>query len=310
MFPLFAVVARSCQRVAAAAATTFCQQQHAVLARGATLSVLRRAVHTWCPRASPSMSLSLSRCTPGAATMMQLRTLASHKNDRGFKHKKDKAKDARGEGAKGGKDAGEEEEEEEAGDAGPKLSEMTIEEQLEYHSEKMDQINKYTISHLGRLRAGKVAPDMLDDVKVDTQGQRYPLRALAQIGIRDTSTLIVTPFGSNEALNDILAAIRDCGLGFNPQMDGRSIRVSVPKVDQKGREDLVKKAGLIVETGKVKIRAVRKTMMDSLKNSEKEKSITKDERRDYEKTLQDEIDSHNAELAKALEAKTKDLLNS
>jgi ribosome recycling factor len=104
-------------------------------------------------------------------------------------------------------------------------------------------------------------------------------------------------------------AIRDAGLGLNPQMDGQLLRVPLPELNQERRKELSKLAAKYAEAARVAVRNVRRDGMDSLKTDEKKGDISEDERKRREADVQKLTDGTIAEIDGAAAAKEKEILN-
>jgi len=103
-------------------------------------------------------------------------------------------------------------------------------------------------------------------------------------------------------------AIRDSGLGLNPQADGQSVRVPIPPLNQERRVELQKVAGKYSEHARVSVRNVRRDGMDSLKKLEKDGHISQDEQRSYEKEIQVITDETIKRIDESLANKEKEIM--
>lgn len=120
------------------------------------------------------------------------------------------------------------------------------------------------VNELLKVRAGKANPAMLESVRVDYYGAQTPLKSLANINTPDPRTLVIQPFEKG-LIEEIEKAIMRANLGFNPQNDGKLVRISIPPLTEERRKDLVKQAKAIAEQAKVSIRNARKDANDSIK---------------------------------------------
>ncbi len=114
------------------------------------------------------------------------------------------------------------------------------------------------------LRAGRASTSMLDPVMVDVYGSKMPLAQVGTVGAPEPRMLTVQVWDMNNT-KAVEKAIRDSGLGLNPQAEGSMIRVPIPPITEERRKDLVKVAGQYVEGAKVSIRNIRKDGMDQAK---------------------------------------------
>ena len=149
---------------------------------------------------------------------------------------------------------------------------------------------KSSVEHLSRelaaVRAGRANPAVLDKVVVDYYGAPTPLNQVAAISSPDPRSLMIQPWDST-LLKAIEKAIQTSDLGINPQNDGKVIRLAFPQLTEERRKELTKQVKKYGENGKVAIRNIRRDAMEKFKSMEKKSEITEDDRKDYEKELQD-----------------------
>ncbi len=122
------------------------------------------------------------------------------------------------------------------------------------------------------IRTGRANPSVLDRVEVDAYGSKMPLRSVANVGVPEPRLLTVTPFDP-QTLRAIERAIDQSDLGFNPQNDGKIIRLPVPELTEERRKDLVKVVRGIAEEGRVSIRNIRRDVMHDLKELKSEGEV-------------------------------------
>jgi ribosome recycling factor len=117
---------------------------------------------------------------------------------------------------------------------------------------------------------------MLDQVKVDYYGSLMPINQLAQVSAPEPQLILIAPFDPT-TLKEIDKAIQAAELGFNPQSDGKVIRVPVPPMTEERRRDVVKHLNKVLEDHRTAIRNVRRDGNDALKKLSKEKKVSEDE---------------------------------
>lgn len=136
-----------------------------------------------------------------------------------------------------------------------------------YLDEAKDSMQK-ALGHfeieLGKIRAGKAMPNMLDGVMVEYYGNLTPLAQVASVTTPDARTIMVKPW-EKKLISEIEKAIRDSDLGLNPSNDGDVIRVNIPPLTEERRKNLVKQTKSEGENGKVRIRTIRKDTNEELK---------------------------------------------
>src|SRR3954469_17724314 len=92
-------------------------------------------------------------------------------------------------------------------------------------------------SNLASARTGRASVHMLDGVKVPYYGTEMPLNQIAQVHAPEAQMITVQPFDAS-ALADIEKVLRSPEFGFNPQNDGKIIRVPIPPLTEERRKDM------------------------------------------------------------------------
>ncbi len=160
---------------------------------------------------------------------------------------------------------------------------------------------------LSSLRTGRANVSMLDIIKVEVYGQNMPISQLATISTPDARTLNVQVWDQNN-VTLIDSAIKKSSLGINPQIDGQLMRIPIPSLNEERRMELKKIMGGLAEKAKVSIRNIRREANDKLKEDLKDKKISEDEMKNFEKKIQNSTDKQTSELEKKLEEKEKEIM--
>lgn len=135
------------------------------------------------------------------------------------------------------------------------------------------------------LRTGRASASLLEPIVVEAYGSTMPITQVGTIGVPEPRMLTVQVWDKSMA-KAVEKAIRDGGLGLNPQAEGQLIRVPIPALNEERRNELVKVAHKYTEHARISIRNVRRDGMDTLKKMEKDGKISQDELRGYEKDVQ------------------------
>ncbi|EST52528.1 ribosome recycling factor [Brevibacillus panacihumi W25] len=176
--------------------------------------------------------------------------------------------------------------------------------------EMEDRMNKAIASlkkDLASLRAGRANPAMLDRVVVDYYGTPTPISQLANISVPEPRMLTIQPWDKS-ALKEIDRALQQSDLGISPSNDGVIIRLVIPPLTEERRKELVKLAGKSGEESKVAIRNIRRDANDEIKKLEKSATISEDESRRHQESIQKTTDKFIAEVDKIVKDKEKDIL--
>ncbi len=161
---------------------------------------------------------------------------------------------------------------------------------------RMEQAVATVQASLAATRTGRASLHMLDQIKVDYYGTRTPISQLAQVSAPEAQLILIAPWDPT-ILKEIEKAIQASDLGFNPQSDGKVIRIPVPPMTEERRRDVCKHLNKVLEEHRTAIRNVRRDGNDALKKLAKEKKIGEDE----EKRSQEEIQKMTDEEIRRME---------
>jgi ribosome recycling factor len=141
---------------------------------------------------------------------------------------------------------------------------------------RMDQSVADFQANLASTRTGRANAHMLDQVKVEAYGTHMPINQLAQVATPEAQLIVISPYDPS-LVKEIEKAIQTADLGFNPQSDGKVIRIPVPAMTEERRRDVVKHLNKVLEEHRTAVRNVRRDGNDALKKLAKEKKISEDE---------------------------------
>ena len=176
------------------------------------------------------------------------------------------------------------------------------------YSSKMDKSIQSLKKDISTLRTGRANPNMLDTIKIDVYGQMMPIEQLATVSVPEARLISIQVWDkANISLID--SAIQKSELGINPQIDGQIIRLRIPDLTEERRKDLIKILKNMGEKGKVSIRNIRREANEELKKKLKDKIISEDENKTYEKNIQKLTDTNIDNIDKTLSDKEKEILH-
>ena len=175
------------------------------------------------------------------------------------------------------------------------------------YSSKMDKSIQSLRKDMSTLRTGRANPNMLDTIKIDVYGQLMPIEQLGTISVPE-ARLISIQVWDKANLSLIDSAIQKSELGINPQIDGQIIRLRIPDLTEERRKDLIKILKNMGEKGKVSIRNIRREANEELKKNLKDKKISEDENKNFEKNIQKLTDLNIGNIDKMLSDKEKEIL--
>ena len=162
-------------------------------------------------------------------------------------------------------------------------------------------------SELGGLRTGRASAALLDPVKVEAYGNTVPINQVGTISTPEARMITVQVWDKGLA-KAVDKAIRDAGLGLNPQMDGQLLRIPLPELNEERRKELSKLAHKYAEAARVAVRNVRRDGMDLLKKLEKDGKIGQDEHHTRGDVLQKLTDAHVKDIDGALHSKEQEIM--
>ncbi|TGD81393.1 ribosome recycling factor [Hymenobacter wooponensis] len=177
---------------------------------------------------------------------------------------------------------------------------------LDEAEESMGKALQHTGVELTRIRAGKASPAMLDSLRVDYYGTPTPVAQVANVSAPDARTLFIKPWEKN-MISEIAKAIKNSDLGLNPQSDAEGVRLNIPAMTEERRRELVKQAKSESESGKVRIRGIRKDVNDSLRKLLKE-GASEDAIKDAEAKVQKATDAYITKVDDLLSKKESEIM--
>ncbi len=161
-------------------------------------------------------------------------------------------------------------------------------------------------AELGKIRAGKASPALIDGIAVEYYGTPTPISQVANISVLDARTLSIQPWEKN-MVQAIEKAIMAANIGITPQNDGVQIRLFMPPLTEERRKELFKRASAEGEQSKVAIRNIRRDAIEQVKKLQKD-GMSEDAAKDAEKNVQDLTDKFISLIEKHLSAKEKEMM--
>ena len=161
---------------------------------------------------------------------------------------------------------------------------------------------------LSGLRTGRANTSLLDPVVVEVYGAMMPLAQVATVNAPEPRMLSVQVWDKAN-VTAVEKGIAKSNLGLNPIVDGQTLRLPMPDLTEERRKDLAKLAGEYGEKAKIAIRNVRRDGMEALKDDEKKKEISEDDRKRSEDEVQKLTDKYVADTDAAVEKKVQEILS-
>ncbi len=156
------------------------------------------------------------------------------------------------------------------------------------------------------LRTGRASPALLEPVRVEAYGSEMPLPQVGTIAVPE-ARMITVQVWDRTMVNNVVKAIRDCGLGLNPSADGQMVRVPIPQLTGDRRIELAKAAHRYAEGAKVAVRGVRRDGMEQTKAHEKKHEISQDDEKRWTDEIQKLTDQYIKRVDEALTEKDREI---
>lgn len=178
---------------------------------------------------------------------------------------------------------------------------------IDQYEEKMKKSLSNLQEEYVSIRAGRANPHLLDKIMVEYYGQPSTLQAVANISVPEARVIQIQPWEAS-LVKDIEKSIMASDLGLTPSNDGKTIRLVFPELTEERRKELAKDVKKKGENAKVAVRNIRRDANDTLKKQNKASEISEDELKQLEDKVQKLTDKYVAEIEKAIEAKSKEIL--
>ena len=169
--------------------------------------------------------------------------------------------------------------------------------------QRMDKAIEVLKKNLSGIRTGRANPGLVDSLRVDVYGSPTPIKQVAQVGAPEPTQIVIRPYDTG-IIKEIEKAIVASDLGFNPQSDGRVVRINIPPLSTDVRKKMVSRIKDLAEEAKISIRNVRRDGNKAADQAEKDKTLSEDQRDDVKDKVQEltkKFETQVADIAKVRE---------
>jgi ribosome recycling factor len=184
---------------------------------------------------------------------------------------------------------------------------MAQDELLKDLGRRMDGAIDVLKKEFGGLRTGRASAGLLEPVQVPAYGGTVPLNQVANVNVPEPRMITVQVW-DRAVVKAVDKAIREAGLGLNPQTEGQTIRVPIPELNAERRKELTRVAAKYAEEARVAVRKVRQHGIETLRKLEKDGDISQDEQRKAQTDIQHLTDDHIKRIDETLAQKDKEIL--
>ena len=184
---------------------------------------------------------------------------------------------------------------------------MAQEELLSDLRRRMDGAVDVLHKEFGGLRTGRASASLLEPIMVEAYGGTVPLNQVASVNVPEPRMITVQVWDRG-VVKAVDRAIREAGLGLNPQTEGQVMRVPIPELNEERRRELTRVAARYAEQARVSVRNVRRDGIEVLRRLEKDSEISQDEQRKLQHDVQVLTDDHIKRIDETLEQKDKEIL--
>ena len=182
-----------------------------------------------------------------------------------------------------------------------------MQEHLKLYEDKMEKSLDVLLDEYASIRAGRANPHVLDRLRIDYYGTPTPIQQVGNVTVPEARMIVIQPW-EKSLLKEIEKAILVSDLGINPTNDGNVIRLVFPELTEERRKDLVKDIKKKGEAAKVAIRNIRRDANEVFKKQNKANEISEDDMKDLETKTQKMTDKYIADIDKAVDEKSKELM--
>jgi ribosome recycling factor len=175
--------------------------------------------------------------------------------------------------------------------------------------ERMEKAISVLRSALAGIRTGRANPGMVDSLKVEVYGSSVPIKQLGTVGAPEPNQIVIRPFDPT-TIKEIEKSIQTADLGFNPQSDGRLIRINVPPLSMEVRRKMVARIRDLLEESKVALRNIRRDGNKAADQAEKDKELSEDDRDDTKQQIQDLTKTYENKAAEMAKSRETEVLES
>ena len=172
---------------------------------------------------------------------------------------------------------------------------------------KMEKTLSTLKTDLNKVRTGRASLALFDDIRINYYGTPTPLNQVATLAVPEPRLITIQPWDLS-IIGEVEKAILKSEIGVTPANDGKILRITIPRLTEERRKELVKVVRKMSEGAKVAVRNIRREANEQLKGLEKNKKISQDQLRQWMDKVQVSTDKFIEKVDGILSAKEKEIL--
>ena len=184
---------------------------------------------------------------------------------------------------------------------------MSADEILLDTEDRMEKAIEVLKKSLSGIRTGRANPGLVDSLRVHVYGSPTPIKQIAAVGAPEPTQIVIRPYDAG-TIKDIEKSIVAADLGFNPQNDGRVIRINIPALSTDVRKKMVSRIKDLTEESRISIRNVRRDANRAAEQAAKDKTISEDQRDDIKDQVQELTKKFEDQATDSAKSREKDVM--
>lgn len=178
---------------------------------------------------------------------------------------------------------------------------------IEEKKKDLEKAIEHFVEESNKIRTGRANPEVFENFMVDYYGSRTPLKQVASVTVPEARLVVIQPWDV-DSLANIESAIKMSDMDYNPNNDGKVIRINIPPLTEERRKEIVKLLNNKAEEGRIAIRSVREDVREELQKMERNGDIAEDEMFIGRERLQELVDEFNKKVEEIRAAKENEIM--
>ncbi|MFC1608683.1 ribosome recycling factor [Patescibacteria group bacterium] len=178
---------------------------------------------------------------------------------------------------------------------------------IEEKKKDLEKAIEHFKEEAAKIRTGRANPEVFENLMVDYYGSKTPLKQAANVTVPEARLVVIQPWDA-DSLANIESAIKMSEMDYNPNNDGKVIRINIPPLNEERRKEIVKVLNQKAEEARISIRGVREDVREELQRLEKKGDIAEDDMFIERERLQELVDEYNKDVEEIRASKEKEIM--